>query len=211
MDGILKRNIEYSNNFFQKVEGSVVPSMIKNLLNKKKIKKIIDLGCGDGGIINAISKKYKDKKITGVDISPRRIKTLKQKFPKYDFYCKDVCSTKLKKSSFDLIICTQVIEHIENDKKLLKEIYRILKKNGYLYISSVLKKPWAIYKYRNRHGKFALDPTHEYEYKSKEEFTNLFRRKFKLLKLLVFPVKRKKIITFKIPGYYIIESLWKKI
>ena len=85
----------------------------------------------------------------------------------------------------------------------------LLKKEGFLYVSSVIKKSWAIYKYRNK-GKFVLDPTHEREYRSKEEFLNLFKNKFKLLKLKIYPVKRKKIITFTIPGYYIIETLWKK-
>jgi ubiquinone/menaquinone biosynthesis C-methylase UbiE len=32
--------------------------------------------------------------------------------------------------SFDLIICNHVLEHIEDDRKALREIYRVLKNNG---------------------------------------------------------------------------------
>ena len=42
----------------------------------------------------------------------------------------DLTSTNFKDESFDLIICNHVLEHIEDDKSALNEIYRILKFNG---------------------------------------------------------------------------------
>lgn len=207
MKSVIQKNLEYSERYIQKIGDQKVPEMIEDLL--PSVKNILDLGCGEGSIISAILKKYSNKKITGVDISPRRINSLKEKFPKQTFICGDICSTKLKKNSFNLVMSTQVIEHVKDDKKMVEEMNRLLKKGGFLHVSSVIKKPWAIYKYRNK-GNFVLDPTHEREYSSREEFLNLFKGKFKLLKEEIFPVKRKKIFTIRIPGYYIIEGLWKK-
>ena len=42
----------------------------------------------------------------------------------------DLISTNFKDESFDLIICNHVLEHIEDDKSALDEMYRILKYNG---------------------------------------------------------------------------------
>ena len=42
----------------------------------------------------------------------------------------DLTSTNFKNESFDLIICNHVLEHIEDDKSALNEIYRILRYNG---------------------------------------------------------------------------------
>ena len=42
----------------------------------------------------------------------------------------DLISTNFKDESFDLIICNHVLEHIEDDKSALNEMYRILKYNG---------------------------------------------------------------------------------
>ena len=42
----------------------------------------------------------------------------------------DLISTNFKDEYFDLIICNHVLEHIEDDKSALNEIYRILKYNG---------------------------------------------------------------------------------
>ncbi|NMB66793.1 class I SAM-dependent methyltransferase [Candidatus Woesearchaeota archaeon] len=38
------------------------------------------------------------------------------------------------------------MEHVKDDKKLVKEIKRILKNDGILIIDSVIKKPFALYK-----------------------------------------------------------------
>jgi 2-polyprenyl-3-methyl-5-hydroxy-6-metoxy-1,4-benzoquinol methylase len=209
MKKALQKNIEYSDKYHQSVKKVEIPGMIKDILEKKRLSKIIDLGCGDGGLILSILKNYENKKITGVDASPRRILDLKKKIKGQKFLCRDISSMNLGKNKFDLVICTQVIEHVEDDRKLVDEIFKILKPKGYLYISSVIKKPFAIYKYRRR-GKFVLDPTHEREYGSKEEFIHLFKEKFKIRKLKVYPVERKKFFAFQIPGYYIIETLWEK-
>ena len=42
----------------------------------------------------------------------------------------DLISTNFKDEYFDLIICNHVLEHIEDDKSALDEMYRILKYNG---------------------------------------------------------------------------------
>ncbi|MFC1710673.1 class I SAM-dependent methyltransferase [Nanoarchaeota archaeon] len=207
MKSVIERNREYSDKYFQKIEDSELPTVIKNLALKSK--KIVDLGCGDGGIINSIININPKKNLTGVDISPRRIRDLRRKFPAKKFVCTDVCKTGLKSNFFDFVICSQVIEHVEDDRELVEEIDRISKKGAYIFVGSVIKKPWAVYKYFNN-GKFVLDPTHEREYRTKEDFLRLFEKKFKLLKVDVLPVKRKKILTIRIPGYYTVEGLWRK-
>ena len=52
----------------------------------------------------------------------------------------DLTSTNFKNESFDLIICNHVLEHIEDDKLALNEIYRILKYNGI----SILQVPMNV-------------------------------------------------------------------
>jgi len=208
---ILQKNIDYSKRYFQDINKAQIPSMIREIVANEKIRKIIDLGCGDCMVISAIIKKHPTKEIVGVDISPRQINNLKKKYPSQQFLCGDVSNTELKSNHFDLAICEQVIEHLESDKMLLEEVYRILKNYGYFYISSVIKKPWAIYKYRNN-GKFVLDPTHVREYKSKNEFLDLLRKNnFEILKSRMSLVKRKLFgINISIFGYYEIGVLCKK-
>ena len=203
MKSALQKNLEYAEKFIQPLEDPEIPSYLRKIINKEKISSIIDLGCGDGVLVYALKKEFPKIKLTGIDISPRRINGLKKKFPKDTFYCKDACDTQLK-NKFDLVYCSQVIEHVEDDKKLVNEMKRLLKKEGYLVVDSVIKKPFAIYKYRNK-GKFVLDPTHEREYKNQKEFLDLFKKDFQLIKSWTLPVKRRlPLIEIKILGYYLI-------
>lgn len=43
-------------------------------------------------------------------------------------------------NSYDIIICYHILEHVENDKKAMKELYRILKPNGKVYIQTPFKE-----------------------------------------------------------------------
>jgi len=205
----IEKNIEYSNKFIQPIKNPVVPLEIKEIIEKEKVKSLIDLGCGDGILIHAIKRGFPKIKITGIDISPRRINGLKEKFSEGKFYVRDVCNTKIKKK-FDLVYSSQVIEHVSSDEKMVIEIARLLKKNGILFCSSVVKKRWAIYKYRNN-GKFVLDPTHEKEYKTPKEFLDLFKKDFNLINCSISQTSRRKFgIQIKIPGFYEIQGVWRK-
>lgn len=42
----------------------------------------------------------------------------------------DILDLPFKDNSFDVIICNHVLEHIEDDKKAMQELYRVLKPNG---------------------------------------------------------------------------------
>ena len=188
---------EYSEEHIHLYEvGEIFPLLKNSILSLRKTKNkinIVDLGCGDGNLLNQLFHEgtiKKEDSIYALDPSQTRLDRIKN--PNFKKIRASGGKTKLKGSNFDYVICTQVIEHVPDDNALLKEIKRILKGDGYTFISSVVKKPYGFYIYRNRHGKMVSDPTHEREYKSKEEFEMLLKNYFKIEKtnihLFKFPV-----------------------
>jgi SAM-dependent methyltransferase len=52
----------------------------------------------------------------------------------------DITNIDEKDDSYDLIICCHVLEHVEDDQKAIRELYRILKKGGYAVIQTPFKE-----------------------------------------------------------------------
>ncbi len=60
----------------------------------------------------------------------------------------DICDSKLASESFDVIILSQTLEHIYTPKKAIKEVARLLKKDGFLIVDS----PWIGTDYHPEQG-----------------------------------------------------------
>lgn len=156
---------------------SALSEILENLLRSLKNFSLIDLGCGDGRLLYSMYRKgllKNAEKVVGLDISEERIRKLRTTLPFINGITADVQNMKkIRSGSFDLVVSSQVIEHVPNDIKMLKEVYRILKPNGHFYVSTVIKKWYGFWIYW-KNG-FKLDVTHVREYRTEEEFLNILK------------------------------------
>ncbi|MDP2684906.1 MAG: class I SAM-dependent methyltransferase [bacterium] len=106
-----------------------------------KNKKILDIGCGKGmvGFLIRIQRDLTNSTLIGMDISDNFLSFTK-KYNIYDKLIKADLRKKLpiKDHSVDVVICSEVIEHMkkETGEKLLKEINRIIAKDGRVIITT---------------------------------------------------------------------------
>jgi ubiquinone/menaquinone biosynthesis C-methylase UbiE len=96
--------------------------------------KVLDVGCGQGDVSEAVKHYYPDLSLTGVDISRGAIYNAKKRVKGVKFVVSDVQNLSFPDSSFDAVICLDVIEHVDRPQKALFEIARVLKKGGLLQI-----------------------------------------------------------------------------
>ncbi len=106
-------------------------SLILKRMNKR-FEQSLDLGCGVGSNFSVLSKWSKN--VIGVDYSVQAIEYCKSN-PYHKLRQMDATKLKFKDNSFDLILCSDVLEHID-DAKAIEEITRILKPEG-IFIFSV--------------------------------------------------------------------------
>lgn len=107
---------------------------------EKYIKKddvVLDIGCGSGSLDYYLANKVRF--VYGIDISENAISICKKTaknlgISNVSFETMDFPKVSPKKQ-FDFIICSEVLEHIEDDEGALRRIYSILKKRGTLIIS----------------------------------------------------------------------------
>ncbi|MEW6295737.1 MAG: class I SAM-dependent methyltransferase [Candidatus Diapherotrites archaeon] len=110
-----------------------------DLMPKKKIENVLEIGFGSGIIIKKLAAKNYYKSIFGMDLSFEAAKYLKKstniKYTKVKVLVGDLDNIPFKKGAFDLVILSHVLEHIHNPSKALIECKKILKEDGYLLIS----------------------------------------------------------------------------
>ena len=126
---------------------------------------VLEIGCGVGDYTQEISKIT--KKTTATDLS---IEKAKNRLPKLKFLEHDANNNlPFTDNSFDVIISINLIEHLHNPQKFLKEIRRVLKGNGRLAIATA-NLDFILHDY-------FFDKTHLYEW-TLDEFSSLVGNHF---------------------------------
>lgn len=104
----------------------------RQVKNEKRDMKILDIGCA-GGLLLEKLQTMGFNKLYGIDISKNSVNLCKEKGLKNVFFM-DGNKTKFKNSEFDILIASDVLEHIKEDLATLKEWNRILKPRGKLIV-----------------------------------------------------------------------------
>jgi 2-polyprenyl-3-methyl-5-hydroxy-6-metoxy-1,4-benzoquinol methylase len=118
------------NNFY-----NIFLSQIKDL----KIESILDVGCGEGITLSKLKENKIGRSHEGIDYSKEAVETANKEYPNLHIFQGDIYNLKYKDNSFDLVICSEVLEHLENPQKALAEITRVSSK--YILLS-VPNEPW---------------------------------------------------------------------
>jgi SAM-dependent methyltransferase len=95
--------------------------LIWNLIRNLEYKSVLDVGCGQGSPLEEIARRKPDIELAGVDISPRAVELPQQHMPAAQYSVLDLTTETLNRK-FDLIICTDVLEHIENDRAAIRNM-----------------------------------------------------------------------------------------
>jgi len=120
--------------------------------------RVLDVGCYGGGFIAKAVQTYPDKTILGVDHDEENIKIARFLFPrlKDHFQTMNVYRLAFEDESFDCVLLQEVIEHLNEPHAAVREIARVLKKSGYLIVSTINPYYWkdilsfAAFEGRNR-------------------------------------------------------------
>jgi len=146
---------------------------------------ICDLCCGHGDTLNLLRKRAKE--IYGVDIDKKVIGFCKKRFQglkKVKLNIASAMDTGFKTASFDYVILQMGLHHIKDKKKVMKEIHRILKKNGKFilidkyYISPFRYYFYEIFRFLSKGDKHILN----HHIRSEHYNKSLINKGFRLLK-----------------------------
>lgn len=95
---------------------------------------ILEVGCGIGNFTKTLAK---FGNVTAIDINEEYIKKVKNKLDdkvKIGYGNIETGKYFFNKGGFDCIVCINVLEHIKDDQTALTNMYKLLKKDGYLIL-----------------------------------------------------------------------------
>ena len=136
-----------------------VMEAIYRLLAQSEPKSVLDAGCGEGFVTKYLADRDPRLRLTGVDVSPEAIEYAQARFGDVARFCTgSVFTLPFSDNSFDTVVCSEVLEHINDAERAVQELKRVARR--YVLIT-VPREP--IFKWLNdfaRAIKFSQDPEH---------------------------------------------------
>jgi len=108
---------------------------------------LLDVGCGWGWLSDKISR-YGE--VTGLEPSPRGVKEANNRFPHINFINDVFPSRQLEGRQFDIVLCSEVIEHVQAQKSFVRGLADATRRGGALVLTTPNGTHWREYSRKNQ-------------------------------------------------------------
>ena len=114
------------------------PTIVKAVGNTPAGSTVLDPGCGNGSFLSLF--KQQGWKLHGTDFSPSGIAIAQKQYPAIGFFLADAqsCVPEIKQhcGPVDLILSTEVIEHLYDPRGFLDTAFKVLRPGGKIVITT---------------------------------------------------------------------------
>lgn len=114
---------------------------VRGLYERTAADAVLEVGCGEGDLCDAL-RRQRLAQFAGVDVSPRILDVARQRYPWLPVAAQSATELGFADRSFDLVLCCEVLEHLDDPLQGLREIARISRRH---VIVSVPHEPiWRV-------------------------------------------------------------------
>lgn len=146
--------VQPEGNYYDKYNSSnpIVRWMMKNFFISMeeclsvvgKFDNVLEAGCGEGEVANFIAEKFNGTcqytSIDAFDVSDKVIKKAQEMYPNINFFTGSIY--EIARGGYDLVVCSEVLEHLEEPEKALFELKKTTDK--YLLVSVPREPVWCV-------------------------------------------------------------------
>lgn len=126
-------------NFWFRVRNKIIKHFVKLFVNKGNGAKFLEIGCGNAYVLKGLMD-LPGLELKGSEIYLNGVKHAKDRLPEVEFMQIDATEMPFK-NTFDGIGAFDVLEHIEEDEKVMEQVKNSLKPGG-VFVITVPQYPW---------------------------------------------------------------------
>ncbi|HAR62380.1 MAG TPA: class I SAM-dependent methyltransferase [Candidatus Margulisbacteria bacterium] len=96
------------------------------LIESVSVKTLLDAGCGEGYLLRVLHERLlAPPELNGFELVPELLEQAKIKLPAAQLWEDNIYASTCKDEAYELVVCTEVLEHLEDPGKALSELFRI--------------------------------------------------------------------------------------
>ncbi|MFL5958805.1 MAG: class I SAM-dependent methyltransferase [Gaiellaceae bacterium] len=101
---------------------------------RERPRAVIDVGCGTGNLLRAVVEKTSPERVVGIDHAEAGIVRARQLVPSGEFRAESLYDLE-PTETFDLVLCTEVLEHLRDPQTALEKLVRLCARSGRILIT----------------------------------------------------------------------------
>ena len=110
--------------------------VIRDEIARHQPRSLVDVGCGDGGLLAAIRSAVPGASLAGIDLSETQIEMNRKVMPDVEWYAGDLEAGLTLPQRFDAITASEVIEHLVDPGRFLRNMARLTSEGAVLVLST---------------------------------------------------------------------------
>jgi SAM-dependent methyltransferase len=102
---------------------------------------LLDAGCGQGELLIDLAAALPLAKVSGADVSPQSLRDTRLRCPDADLFVLDLAAADFDRAhierlgSYDIVVCSEVIEHIADDRLATARLCALVRPGGHLIVT----------------------------------------------------------------------------
>ena len=125
------------------------PQMLEEL-QSESFEDVLDVGCGTGAVLELLHGEYPEKRLTGLDLTPRMIEVARAKqLENVRFIVGDAEALPFESRSFDAVLCSNSFHHYPHPEKFFSEAARVLRPGGRLILRDYTSNDFVVWLMNN--------------------------------------------------------------
>ena len=125
------------------------PQMLEEL-QSESFEDVLDVGCGTGAVLELLHGEYPEKRLTGLDLTPRMIEVARAKqLENVRFIVGDAEALPFESRSFDAVLCSNSFHHYPHPEKFFSEAARVLRPGGRLILRDYTSNDFMVWLMNN--------------------------------------------------------------